>query len=111
MRLGAFLLGGLVGAAAAIYFSDRQNRSMFFSANALNGKSLGNMWNNSKNRIMNTAMNAFMGGKTEKEINADSATAQDGLNKVEDIVKQDPALKNTVNDILADSGKTKMSIQ
>jgi hypothetical protein len=110
MRLGAFLLGGLVGAAAAIYFSDRQNRSMFFSANTLNGN-IGKMWNNSKNRIMNTAMNAFMGGKTGKEINADSATAQDGLNKVEDIVKQDPALKNTVNDILADSGKTKMSIQ
>ncbi|MFC0214890.1 hypothetical protein ACFFK0_21000 [Paenibacillus chartarius] len=60
MRIGTFLLGGIVGAATVIYLSDKQNRSMMFQAIA-NPDSLGKMLNKTKDKAMDTIMNATIG--------------------------------------------------
>jgi len=88
MKFGSFLFGGLVGAAAVVYFN-KKSKSMLFSALTSN-QSLGNVMD-----------------KTKKSANAafkkDDPFSTEGMDKIKDIVKEDPGLQATVNEILADN--------
>lgn len=132
MRLGAFVLGGLVGAAAVIYLSDRKNRSMTFSAFTSPMDTLGKMMGGNKD-LMNKTMNAFTNNtNTANNQKPNAATAgiaqsaaagnthtasntasygANGLSQVQKIVSEDPELRKTVNDILQDSGKGNVNLQ
>ncbi|MGG1598704.1 hypothetical protein [Paenibacillus naphthalenovorans] len=116
MRVGAFLLGGLVGVAAVVYLSNR-NKSLFgaaFSSSDSVNPSMGMA--SSSGTIGQTKSGAsesqsFQSGSKEKAnkpkkgLNED-LFKEDGLNKVSDIVNQDPGLKAAVEKILdSNAGK------
>lgn len=112
MRLGTFVLGGILGAAAVVYLSDRKNRSMKFSALTSPIDSLGKMMGGKMDRAMNNfadqtkPMKAATSGFTSNAVAATASTAgANGLEQVEKIVSEDPQLKQTVNEILSESGK------
>ncbi len=91
MRLGTFLLGGVAGAAAVIYLN-RKSKSMLFSAFSSSSDTMGKAMNKAKD-TMTGAFNAASFNKQSK----------DNLGQVENIVKSDPALKQTVDEILGDN--------
>ncbi|TDF99317.1 hypothetical protein [Paenibacillus piri] len=106
MKFGSFLLGGLVGAAAVVYFS---KNSMFFSALS-SSQSAGKMMDKAKDRMTKatgkvTASDTFTASKTESKSAADHSVHKDaavgGLGKVQEIINQDPELKVTVQEILS----------
>ncbi|WP_372812977.1 hypothetical protein [Paenibacillus sp.] len=115
MRLGAFLFGGLVGAAAAIYVA---NKTKPFAWSAWTGSDLassflnatGNQSGNSKKntaeaqpsfkQASTTTASPAKSNKKETAIDEDLFKA-DGLNKVGDIVNQDPKLRAAVDEIMA----------
>jgi hypothetical protein len=124
MRIGTFLLGGLVGAAAVVYFTDKKNRSMMFSAISSPTDSLNKLFGKSKEKAFESMMGGSMGqtataatGSTKSGTtvgtSASSATAsgKDGLAQVEKIVNEDPQLKRTVNEILSDNNKAAATLQ
>lgn len=121
MRLGTFVLGGLIGAAAVIYLSDRKNRSMKFSAFTSPIDTLGKMMGGKKD-FMDKAMNDFTnqvkptnaassGASQASAMGGAAAFGTNGLAQVQKIVNEDPELKKTVNDILQDGGKASMNLQ
>jgi hypothetical protein len=143
MRIGMFLLGGLVGAAAAIYLSDKKNRTMLVNAMSSQAGPLGNMLSQTTSKATNAVMNAMgMGagkangaaagmnganvsksttGTAEKTGTASmagtagkaapAASGQNGTAQVAKMVNEDPELKRTVNEIMADNGKSGAQLQ
>jgi hypothetical protein len=95
MRMGAFLLGGLVGAVAVAYFS-RSNRPMMLSS-MMSGQGLGKMMNRARNRMAGTSAQS-----SAQSAAAQQDTASDGMKQVEKIIKKDPNLKGQVDQILAE---------
>ncbi|MDF2961058.1 MAG: hypothetical protein K0S39_2793 [Paenibacillus sp.] len=110
MKVGSFLFGGLVGAAAVIYLNNK-SKSMLFSAFTSNNQSVGNMMDRAKDKFNSAAGASAVSASDTKTRNKSNAAAAsfkkedafsaDGLGKVEDIIKQDPGLKVTVQEILA----------
>ncbi|OXM88093.1 hypothetical protein [Paenibacillus rigui] len=106
MKFGSFLLGGLVGAAAVVYFNNK-SKSMLLSAFTSNNQSLGHVMDKAKDRF--TDQSAEDKAKSKAAANTSFKkddpfnTAGGGLEKVKDIVKEDPQLKSTVNEILAEN--------
>ncbi|UQZ81956.1 hypothetical protein SK3146_01113 [Paenibacillus konkukensis] len=109
MKIGSFLLGGLVGAAAVMYFNNK-SKSMLFSAFSSNNQSLGQMTDKSKERRKDSvheekhkpasaAASHDSGSSHEKDGSHSGST----LSKVEEIISQDPELKSTVDEILAEN--------
>lgn len=96
MRVSTFLLGGIAGAAAVIYLN-RKSKSMLFSAFSSTNDSVTNFMNTSKNPLA-----------SKMNMNTNSAS---NLNQVEKFVKEDPALKHKVNEILADNNENTQTIQ
>ena len=94
MRMGAFLLGGLVGAVAVAYLS-RSNRPMMLSS-MMSGQGLGKMMNRAKNRMTGSS------AQSSAQSAAQQDTAAGGMKQVEKIVKKDPNLKGQVDQILAE---------
>jgi len=92
--MGAFLLGGLVGAVAASYLS-RSNRPMMLSS-MMSGQGLGKMMNRAKNRMTGSS------AQSSAQSAAQQDTAAGGMKQVEKIVKKDPNLKGQVDQILAE---------
>ncbi|WP_240413901.1 hypothetical protein [Paenibacillus periandrae] len=92
MRVGSFLLGGLVGAAAVVYLSGR-SRSMLMSSFSSNNQSIGNNVNKNGSSHQSAGHNANKSASTERA----------GLGRVEEIINKEPALKATVDEILRDS--------
>ncbi|MFE5317140.1 hypothetical protein ACFQ88_00390 [Paenibacillus sp. NPDC056579] len=112
MKFGSFLLGGLVGAAAVIYINNK-SKSMLFSAMSSN-QSLGSSADRgrSNERSMDssnqnkTKMNQTAASSLKKdEHSSSSLSSSSTLGKVEEIISQDPELKSTVNEILAENGQ------
>jgi hypothetical protein len=136
MRMGTFLLGGIVGAIAVVYFN--RNNSMLMSNISQAGQSVGNMMNKARNTISNTdmmtsssnnsrtsGMNTSTSGMNANTSNQNANTSNqnanssnqnansgvstasgktsDHLSKVETIVKNDPNLKNKVDEILKEN--------
>lgn len=103
MKLGTFMLGGIAGAAAVIYLN-RKSKSMLFSAFSSSNESMGNVMDKAKG----TFGSQTFGNSVAKNF---SSTSTNGLNQVEKIVKEDPHLKATVNEILQDNKASAATIQ
>jgi hypothetical protein len=110
MRMGTFLLGGIVGACAVVYMNRKNGMMLSNFANA--GQSVGNMVSKAKSKFsnmnmdMDTNSNNMGGNSINRHSNHD-----EGLDKVEEIVKKDPNLKNKVDEILADSNQNTSSFR
>ncbi|MDO3679207.1 hypothetical protein [Paenibacillus ehimensis] len=106
MRWGAFLLGGLVGATAAVVLTGKR-RPMLFSA-VTNSDVVGSFLNQvmdrsgKKEKVLTDA--AEPNGDYGKSA-ADVATSVAGLGKVQELINQDSGLKAAVDDILAGNGE------
>lgn len=93
MRMGAFLLGGIVGAACVMYLS--KNKGMMITSWDQAGQTVGKMMKTAKHSMQHAAMGALdstLSRKTEK---------QSDMEQIEQIVNEDPELKNQVNKILS----------
>ncbi|HEY0826754.1 MAG TPA: hypothetical protein VGE40_01545 [Bacilli bacterium] len=102
MRIGGFLFGSLVGAAAVVYFS-RNNKPTMASSWSQAGDSINNLVDTAKNKMMNMS--------TKMQQNKQNPSQnQTGMEKVEDIVNQDPRVKHQVNEILQDNNVSKPQI-
>ncbi|MCR8634431.1 hypothetical protein [Paenibacillus radicis (ex Xue et al. 2023)] len=121
MKLGSFLFGGLVGAAAVVYLNNK-SKSMLLSAFSSNNQSVGNMMDKAKDRFNGASDSAstspFDSSKHSSNKTASSSsnafkkedafsTNSSGLGKVEEIIKKDPKLNETVQDILAQNNNEK----
>ncbi len=95
MRIGGFLLGSLVGAAAVVYFS-RNNKPTMAASWSQVGDSINNLVDTATNKIMNMRTNMMQ----NKQNPSQNST---GMEKVEDIVNQNPQVKQQVNEILRDN--------
>lgn len=84
MRAMSFLVGGIVGAAAVIYFMNN-NRQGLFLLNA--GEKVAGKW-------MNGAVNKMSSSKAEE------SWSGIGLDTVEQMINEDPEVKKAVQDIL-----------
>ncbi|TLS53066.1 hypothetical protein FE782_06775 [Paenibacillus antri] len=125
MRMSGIVVGGLLGAAAAMYFS-RNNRTFSFSGISSATQALDSMVEKARSKMMTPdkrsyygdnasganatstgAVTSDMSGMTGMtgmgSTNAATSSQTTGLDRVESIVKQDPALKSQVNDILSES--------
>jgi len=106
MRMGAFLLGGLVGAAAVIYFQNNRNSMMFSTMNnATNsldkivdkGKQLFGMNNNQQKSQSVSSNHKSQAGS------AKSLDSKADLDKVGEIVKQGSNVEQKVDEILSEN--------
>ncbi|NOU97587.1 hypothetical protein GC093_30825 [Paenibacillus sp. LMG 31456] len=125
MKLGSFLFGGLVGAAAVVYLNNK-SKSMLFSALSSN-QSVGNMMDKAKDRFNgasdSSATHGFEGKTNNKSASSTSSSngfkkedpfstnSNSGLGKVEEIIKQDPKLNETVQEIIAQNNNGKETYQ
>jgi hypothetical protein len=97
MKLGTLMVGGILGAAAVIYFN-KGKKSMFSAAAG-----------NSINKAMSKAKNTF-GAKNQSWGVSKFDSKQDGnsnnLGDVKKIVEEDDKLHSQVQEILAEEGKS-----
>ncbi|TVY11583.1 hypothetical protein [Paenibacillus cremeus] len=120
MRFGAFLLGGLVGAAAAVYLTGK-SKPMLWSVLGKND-ALGSMMMNSMNDKSDKSKSkfgdssgsaksnaSFQGNKAKGHEEQFSAAAAGGMSKVTEFVNQDPQLKAQVNEILSSNNQSEQS--
>ncbi|NHN28752.1 hypothetical protein [Paenibacillus agricola] len=89
MKMGSFLLGGMVGAAAVIYLNTK-NKAMLLSAFSGNNASMGNNMSKAKEK---------MTGAFDKESHSPKA----GFGEVKAIINKEPQLKATFEEILAEN--------
>jgi Sec-independent protein translocase protein TatA len=102
MRMGMFLLGGIVGAAAVVYIN-RNNMMMSNFSNA--GQSVGKMMDNAKTKF--SSMNMGMNRDSEKSNqNSTQSNEKTNLSKVEEIVNKDANLKSQVDEILENNNQS-----
>ncbi|WP_248925390.1 hypothetical protein [Paenibacillus hamazuiensis] len=111
MRMGAFLLGGLVGAAAVVYF--QQNRkNLMMSTMSSTSDSIGKIVEKGMS-MAGIGGNAGGANNSKQKANYTSTTfdnksyeaGKDGLSKVEDMVKKDQSVKQQVDEILEDNNQ------
>ena len=103
MRLGAFVLGGLAGAAVVMLM---QNRTRVAVANGI-----GQMFRQRMNQVKETAIEKglnvkFNGGMFQGTAAKNSAG---GLDQVKHLASRDSQVKNEVNEILSENGQQQMS--
>ncbi|SDC39405.1 hypothetical protein SAMN02799630_00463 [Paenibacillus sp. UNCCL117] len=112
MKLGTFLLGGIVGAAAAVYVSKRA-KPMLFSALSSNDAASGLLGSRTGKSGKSADSHSFgagvadvvkgsMKGKKDSSI-GDASLGADGLGTVNELIQKDPKLKEAVDEILAGS--------
>lgn len=98
MRMGTFLFGGIVGAAAVVYLSRSNNRKDF---NLMSSMNLDQVLSSAKNTIQNAAM-----GQMDKSSSRQKSREADAdLGTVEKIVNEDPQLRSEVDEIMSESSK------
>lgn len=96
MKMGAFMLGGLVGAAAVMYFN--RNRSWSFAGlSHRTRESVGKMGN----AVAATNVSSHKSSKSD--------WTESGVEEVVDMIRKDPAVKKEVDEILNGSGKSYMT--
>lgn len=108
MRFSGFIVGGILGAAVALYYTSGAKKPMLLSG--LNSDSMNKMFGNAKSKL--NTIGSFAGSNAANHTNttpsaskspADSSSSPD-LKQVQQIVNEDPALKSKVNDIMEESG-------
>jgi hypothetical protein len=97
MKLGTLMVGGLLGAAAVIYFTKGKN-SQLLSTTA----------GNSINKAMSKAKNTFGGKNQNPSLSANKfdSKSDKNLSDVKNIVEEDDKLHSQVEEILAEDGKS-----
>lgn len=115
MRIGGFMMGAMLGAAAAVYIN-RKGMPMIFSMGQ-GGKGINSLMNKSKSGMQQQShadgkAASSSGGSNRsrngQHSNHESIMQDAGLDQVEHIVNEDPQLKSQVNDIMSEGGtKTK----
>ncbi|GAA3405272.1 hypothetical protein ACFFNY_28720 [Paenibacillus hodogayensis] len=98
MRIGAFLLGGLAGAAVVMYV--QRNNPMSFMGM---GSSRTHERNKTARSGKNFSSHASSGSFSE------SAWNGSGLDQLEKLIKKDPAVKSQVDEILHKSQESFMT--
>ncbi|WP_156889582.1 hypothetical protein [Paenibacillus harenae] len=103
MRLSGLIVGGLIGAAATVYFSNRRPGAMAWAGNALSdvsskvaSKSMSKIWN----AKWNAGGAAAMAPKRSDDTAASSEAAWE---QIEAIVESDPVIKKEAAKIKAES--------
>ncbi|MBA2942246.1 hypothetical protein HZF08_28650 [Paenibacillus sp. CGMCC 1.16610] len=114
MKIGTFLLGGIAGAAAVVYLN-RKSKSMLFSAFSSSSESMGKVVDKAKDTFASKSfgdspVRNFSSTSTNSSANS-SANSSGGLGQVEKIVKEDPHLSVTVNEILQANKENTSTIQ
>ncbi|MZQ84370.1 hypothetical protein GQF01_19825 [Paenibacillus sp. 5J-6] len=113
MKIGTFLLGGIAGAAAVVYLN-RKSKSMLFSAFSSSSESMGKVVDKAKDTFANKSFSSDSPvrnfSSTSTSTNA-GANSSGGLGTVEKIVKEDPHLSVTVNEILQANKENSSTIQ
>ena len=103
MRIGTFLMGGIVGAIAVTYMNRNNGMMMANLANA--GQNVGSMVTKAKSKFSNTNMN--MGNSENAENKSsykmDNSSEHGDLSLVKEILNKDPELKTKVDEILANN--------
>jgi hypothetical protein len=94
MKMGTLMVGGILGAAAVMYFTKGKNQ--MFSAAA----------GNSINKAMSKAKNKFSGNNQSWNVNKLDSKEDKNLSDVKNIVEQDDKLHSQVQEILADESKS-----
>jgi hypothetical protein len=133
MRMGSFLLGGMVGAAVVVYMNTK-NKAMLLSAFSGNNSSMGSTMSKAKERITsafdndkwkggeeatsssgnsansaNTANTASSANSTNSTSNhKDGYSGKSNYGKIEEIINNEPQLKATVEEILAETQHKEM---
>lgn len=114
MKIGAFLLGGIAGAAAVVYWN-RKSKSMLFSAFSSSSESMGKVVDKAKDTFVNKSFSdSAVKNYSSPNINTASQASSNtgnGLNQVDKIVKEDPHLRVTVNEILEANKEKAPTIQ
>jgi gas vesicle protein len=102
MKMGAFLVGGLVGAAAVLYMSRGKNSMM-----------LSSITGNTFSKAMGKAKNKFSGNAEGNQKMSGNASGNnlDGISDVEKIIKQDKDLNNQVQQILSENNQSGYATQ
>jgi len=127
--MSGIVIGGLLGAAAAMYFS-RSNRTFSFSGIGSAGQALDSMVEKARSKMMSPDKRSYYGESTSGQSATGTTmtsgmtgatgmtggmgmsgmttgtSATSGLDRVESIVQQDPSLKSQVNDILSENRDT-----
>lgn len=119
MRFGAFFLGGIVGAAATIYLSNK-NKNMMMSAFSSKNDSFSDFVDQTVDKAKKTfiefipenkSTSASASGTNGKSASASKSNMKAGksddasLDRVEDIVAKEPKLKSQVDEILSKNGE------
>jgi hypothetical protein len=105
MKWSAFLLGGLVGAAAVVYMQKGKKSMMFAGMGNSTGDSVSKMLDKGKDQVMN-GFDSSKSGMQQR--NASKSASTDGkadIGKVEEIIKKDAAVKSQVDQILAENNQ------
>lgn len=110
MKIGTFLLGGIAGAAAVVYLN-RKSKSMLFSAFSSSSESMGKVVDKAKDKFANKSFSDSPVRNFSSTSTNASANASGGLSQVEKIVKEDPHLSGTVNEILQANKENTSTIQ
>ncbi|GIQ71053.1 hypothetical protein DUZ99_10665 [Xylanibacillus composti] len=109
MRMGTFLFGGLVGAAAAVYVLKGGRMPMLIGGMNQSGRGI----ENTAGAMMNMAKEGMqaMTGPTTQGKNQHRSGSADGLAQVQKFVEQDAEVKKAVNEIMKDNHINKPSEQ
>lgn len=103
MRIGTFLLGGIVGAMAVTYINKNNGNMMANWTSA--GQSVGDMVSKAKSRInMNSNMSSHNDNRNQYQTEKSNQPAD--MSRVKEILNKDPELKSKVDGILADNNET-----
>lgn len=109
MKIGTFLLGGIAGAAAVVYLN-RKSKSMLFSAFSSSSESMGKVVDKAKDTFASKSSDSPVRNFSSTSTNA-GANSSGGLGAVAKIVKEDPHLSVTVNEILQANKENNSTIQ
>jgi hypothetical protein len=110
VRVSGFVVGGLLGAAAAMYFN-RGNRMLNIGSLATAGQALDRFVDSARSRMMNPDTRSYSGMNsstmsTSASSGMNSTSSSGGIAQVEKIVSEDPHLASQVNEIMSDSKDT-----
>ena len=102
MRMGAFLLGGICGAAAAIYWSRNSKDNMLFSSINLLGQAIFGQGDKGKSHsVQKSGMSRQSGHESSGE----------GMEQVKKIISEDTKLGEQVAQILEENNQTQYRTQ
>ena len=104
MRLSGFILGGIVGMAAAAYMAQKRPGSLAWAGNAT-----GQLVSGMKGRILETALTRKFGAdaapkEPHKKSAGETAKSEESWETIEHLLSSDPEAKAAANEIIADSG-------